>query len=122
MDLLSPLRWTCKSIRTLAAALADMGHAASHRLVWATLRALNYSLQGNRKMEEGNQHADRNAQFEHINARVAREMRRGNPVISVDTKKKELVGNYKNGGRKWHRRGEALRVQGHDFPNPDVPR
>lgn len=121
-DPMSPLRWTCKSIRTLAAALVDMGHAASHRLVWATLRELKYSLQGNRKMQEGNQHPDRNAQFEHINASVTREMRRGNPVISVDTKKKELVGNYKNEGRKWHEKGGALRVQGHDFPHPDVPR
>jgi hypothetical protein len=121
-DPMSPLRWTCKSIRTLAAVLVKMGHAASHRLVWATLRELKYSLQGNRKMEEGNQHPDRNAQFEHINARVAREMRCGNPVISVDTKKKELVGNYKNNGRNWHRKGDSPSVEGHDFPNPAVPR
>ena len=121
-DPMSPLRWTCKSIRMLAAALVDMGHAASHRLVWTTLRELKYSLQGNRKMQEGNQHPDRNGQFEHINASVTREMRRGNPVISVDTKKKELVGNYKNEGRIWHEKGGALRVQGHDFPHPDVPR
>ena len=121
-DPMSPLRWSCKSIRTLADTLQRLGHAASHRWVWATLHELNYSLQGNRKMEEGNQHLDRNAQFEHINSRVAREMRAGNPVVSVDTKKKELVGNYKNDGRKWHRKGEALRVQGHDFPHPDVPR
>jgi len=121
-DPMSPLRWTCKSIRTLATELEHMGHVASHRLVWATLRELNYSLQGNRKMEEGNQHPDRNAQFEHINTLVTREMRLGNPVISVDTKKKELVGNYKNDGRKWHRKGEAPRVQGHDFPHPEVPR
>ena len=121
-DPMSPLRWTCKSIRTLAAALVEMGHTASHRLVWATLRELRYSLQGNRKMEEGNQHPDRNAQFEHINAEVVREMRSGNPVISVDTKKKELVGNYKNAGQKWHTKGKSARVQGHDFPHPDVPR
>lgn len=121
-DPMSPLRWTCKSIRKLAAALERKGHLVSHRLVWATLRELRYSLQGNRKMEEGNQHPDRNAQFEHINTAVAREMRRGNPVISVDTKKKELVGNYKNDGRKWHRKGESPRVQGHDFPQPEVPR
>jgi Rhodopirellula transposase DDE domain len=121
-DPMSPLRWTCKSIRTLATALKRMGHVASHRLVWATLRELNYSLQGNRKMEEGDQHPDRNAQFEHINTLVSREMRLGNPVISVDTKKKELIGNYKNDGRKWHRKGEAPRVQGHDFPHPEVPR
>jgi hypothetical protein len=87
---MSPLRWTCKSIRTLAAELKRMGHVASHRLVWATLRELNYSLQGNRKMEEGNQHPDRNAQFEHINALVSREMRLGNPVISVDTKEEGI--------------------------------
>ena len=73
-------------------------------------------------MEEGNQHRDRNAQFEHINTRVARDMRAGQPVISVDTKKKELIGNYKNGGRKWHRKGDAPRVQGHDFPQAAVPR
>jgi hypothetical protein len=121
-DPMSPLRWTCKSIRTLADTLQRMGHGASHRWVWATLHELNYSLQGNRKMEEGNQHVDRNAQFEHINGRVSREMRVGNPVVSVDTKKKELVGNYKNDGRKWHGKGEAPRVQGHDFPHPDVPR
>jgi hypothetical protein len=121
-DPMSPVRWTCKSIRTLAAALVAMGHAASHRLVWATLRELKYSLQGNRKLEEGKQHPDRNAQFEHINTRVAREMRSGNPVISVDTKKKELVGNFKNPGRKWHGKGDAPRVQGHDFPHSDVPR
>ena len=121
-DPMSPLRWTCKSIRTLANTLQQMGYAASHRWVWATLHELNYSLQGNRKMEEGNQHVDRNAQFEHINTQVSREMRIGNPVVSVDTKKKELVGNYKNDGRKWHRKGEAPRVQGHDFPHPDVPR
>ena len=84
-DPMSPLRWISKSIRTLASALVEMGHAASHRLVWATLRELKYSLQGNRKMEEGNQHPDRNAQFEHINTQVALEMRYGNPVISVDT-------------------------------------
>jgi len=118
----SPLRWTCKSIRTLAEELTKSGHTVSHRWVWATLHELNYSLQANRKMEEGNQHADRNAQFEHINGRVAEEIRTGNPVISVDTKKKELVGNYKNNGRKWHRTGESPRVQGHDFPQPDVPR
>ena len=87
-DPMSPLRWTCKSIRTLADTLRRGGHAASHRWVWATLHELNYSLQGNRKMEEGNQHVDRNAQFEYINRRVSREMSVGNPVVSVDTKKK----------------------------------
>jgi hypothetical protein len=118
----SPLRWSCKSVRTLAATLREMGHEASSWLVWKTLNDRNYSLQGNRKMEEGQQHPDRNAQFEYINARVTRELRAVNPVISVDTKKKELVGNYKNAGQKWHRKGEAPRVEGHDFPDPDVPR
>ena len=118
----SPLRWTCKSMRTLSGELAKSGHVASHRWVWATLHEMSYSLQANRKMEEGNQHADRNAQFEHINGRVTEEIVAGNPVISVDTKKKELVGNYKNNGRQWHRTGESSHVQGHDFPQPDVPR
>ena len=118
----SPLRWTCKSIRTLAEELTRSGHTVSHRWVWATLHELDYSLQANRKMEEGNQHADRNAQFEHINDRVAEEILAGNPVISADTKKKELVGNYKNDGRQWHRTGESPRVQGHDFPQPEIPR
>ena len=118
----SPLRWTCKSVRTLSAALQQQGHAVSPWVVWNLLREMKYSLQGNRKMEEGNQHPDRNAQFEHINARVVAAMKAGQPVISVDTKKKELVGNYKNGGRAWHRQGAAPRVQGHDFPDPQVPR
>lgn len=121
-DPMSPLRWTCKSVRTLAAALRRKGHSASPWLVWSLLRELNYSLQGNRKMEEGEQHPDRNAQFEHINGRVLAAIKAGDPVISVDTKKKEIVGNYRNGGRKWHRRGDAPRVQGHDFPDPEIPR
>lgn len=115
-DPMSPLRWTCKSVRTLAEALGEKGHAVSPWLVWRHLRDLDYSLQGNRKMEEGNQHADRNAPFEHINGRVLAAMKAGNPVISVDTKKKELVGNYKNPGRKWHRKGESPRVQGTTSP------
>jgi len=118
----SPLRWTCKSTRTLAAELRAMGAKISHTVVAELLHDLGYSLQGNRKTQEGRQHPDRNAQFEHINAQAAREMRAGNPVISVDTKKKELVGNYKNNGEKWHRKGEAPRVNGHDFPDPAVPR
>lgn len=121
-DPMSPLRWTCKSVRTLSAALCRKGHDVSPWVVWSLLREMRYSLQGNRKMEEGDQHPDRNAQFEHINACVLAAMKAGNPVISVDTKKKELVGNYRNGGRKWHRKGDAPRVQGHDFPDPKVPR
>lgn len=121
-DPVSALRWTCKSTRTLSDDLWKHGHTACPRLVAALLHAMGYSLQGNRKTQEGRQHPDRNAQFEHINAQATKEMRRGNPVISVDTKKKELVGNYKNGGEKWCRKGKGPKVNSHDFPDPDVPR
>ena len=118
----SPLRWTCKSTRRLSRELAKLGYAASSRLVGTLLHGLGYSLQGNRKTVEGKQHPDRNAQFEYINARVTKEMRAAQPVISVDTKKKELVGNYANRGRQWLKKGEAQKVNGHDFPDPTVPR
>jgi len=118
----SPLRWTIKSTRRLSQELARLGYVASSRLVAALLQRMGYSLQGNRKTLEGKQHPDRNAQFEHINTRVAVEMRAGQPVISVDTKKKELVGNYLNRGEQWRKKGDALQVNGHDFPNPSVPR
>jgi hypothetical protein len=118
----SPLRWTCKSIRVLTVELKRQGYAISQYVVWSLLHKLKYSLQGNKKNLEGSQHPDRNAQFEHINARVQKEVEEGNPVISVDTKKKELVGNYKNSGRKWHRKGEATKVNTYDFPDPSVPR
>ena len=118
----SPLRWTCKSTRRLARELAKLGYAASSRLVGVLLRGMGYSLQGNRKTIEGKQHPDRNAQFEHINARVVQEMRAAQPIISVDTKKKELVGNFVNRGRQWRKKGEAPWVNGHDFPDPSVPR
>jgi len=118
----SPLRWTCKSTRRLSVELATLGYAASSRLVAALLHDMGYSLQGNRKTVEGNQHPDRNAQFEYINARVTHEMRATQPVISVDTKKKELVGNYANRGTQWLKKGEAREVNGHDFPGPTVPR
>jgi len=121
-DPMSPLRWTCKSTRTLADELSKMGMPISHVTVAQILHGMGYSLQGNRKAEEGNQHPDRNEQFEFINACVKAELRSGNPVISVDTKKKELVGNYKNSGQKWHEQGKAPRVNGHDFPGPDVQR
>ncbi len=119
---MSPLRWTCKSTRNLSDELAHGGVRISHTTVAQMLHGLGYSLQGNRKAEEGNQHPDRNAQFEFINRSVQREMQHDNPVISVDTKKKELVGNYKNTGRNWLKRGTAPRVNGHDFPDPEVPR
>ena len=121
-DPMSPLRWTCKSVRTLSVELKIKGHRASPWLVWRLLHDMKYSLQANRKGEEGNQHPDRNAQFEHINGRVLATIKAGHPVISVDTKKKELIGNYKNNGRKWHRKASSSRVQGHDFPDPKVPR
>ena len=121
-DPMSPLRWTCKSTRNLSDELAQGGVKISHTTVAQTLHGLGYSLQGNKKAEEGNQHPDRNAQFEFINRSVQGELDDDNPVISVDTKKKEFVGNYKNNGRNWLKRGTAPRVNGHDFPDPEVPR
>ena len=118
----SPLRWTIKSTRRLAEELAKIGYTACSRLVASLLIGMGYSLQGNRKTIEGNQHPDRNAQFEYINARVDKELRASQPVISVDTKKKELIGNYVNGGTQWLRKGQAKKVNGHDFPDPEVPR
>jgi len=121
-DPMSPLRWTSKSLRTLTSALIKEGHEVSAYTVHGLLKKLGYSLQGSRKMEEGSQHVDRNAQFEYINDRVKEGMDAGNPVVSADTKKKELVGNYLNKGRNWHRKGGSPRVKDHDFPSPDVPR
>jgi hypothetical protein len=114
----SPLRWTCKSTRRLAAELGQQGYQASHTLVAQMLHQAGYSLQGNRKVREGTSHPDRNAQFEHINRRVQGQMNQGEPAISVDTKKKELVGDFKNGGREWHPQGQPEEVQVHDFPDP----
>jgi len=113
----SPLRWTCKSTRRLAKELGGMGHKASHTLVAALLHELGYSLQANRKTREGTSHPDRNAQFEHINRTVRKSLRRQQPAISVDTKKKELVGDFKNGGRQWRPRGDPEKVRVHDFPD-----
>lgn len=118
----SPLRWICKSTRAIAAQLARQKHPVSHEKVAQILRDLDYSLQGNRKTEEGADHPDRDAQFRHINARVRKCMAQGVPVISVDTKKKELVGNYHNAGQQWLPKQQPLKVQGHDFPKPEVPR
>jgi transposase len=116
----SPLRWTCKSTRTLAAELSRQRYSVSHTLVGELLRELGYSLQANRKTKEGTRHPDRNAQFEHINKKVAGSMRRGQPAISVDTKKKELVGDFKNGGREWRPSGDAEKVRVHDFIDPKL--
>jgi hypothetical protein len=118
----SPLRWTCKSTRTLARELTAQQHPISHEKVAQLLREMSYSLQGNRKTEEGKDHPDRDAQFEHINQTVGHALTQGWPVISVDTKKKELLGNFGNTGRQWRQKGDAQRVQSHDFPDPTVPR
>jgi len=118
----SPLRWTCKSLRVLADELKAGGHAISHVVVGRLLKDEGYSLQANAKVIEGNQSPDRNAQFEHINARVSAALAAGQPVISVDTKKKELVGRYKNGGREWHPEGEPEEVRVHDFVDPELGR
>ena len=118
----SPLRWTSKSTRTLADELTAAGHPVSHETVAQLLRAMDYSLQGTRKTVEGKQHPDRDAQFRFINEEVRKALAARRPVISVDTKKKELVGNYENKGRKWQRAKDPERVDVHDFPTPDVPR
>ena len=118
----SPLRWVCKSTRTLAGALARRHHPVSHTKVAQLLHDLDYSLQSNRKTEEGRDHPDRDAQFRHINASVKRSLARGTPVISVDTKKKELIGNFDNTGQQWRPAKRPRPVRGHDFPAPDVPR
>jgi len=112
----SPLRWTCKSVRQLATALKGMGHRTSHRMVAELLHELGYSLQANKKTQEGSSHADRNEQFEHINERVKGMMADGQPVISVDTKKKELVGPFKNNGQEVRPEGDPEQVKAHDFP------
>jgi Rhodopirellula transposase DDE domain len=111
----SPLRWTCKSTTQLAEALTRLGHPVSPRTVGRLLNADGYSLQSNRKTKEGEQHPDRNAQFEHINQMVKQFQHRNQPVISVDTKKKELVGRFKNAGREWQPRGKPEEVHVHDF-------
>jgi hypothetical protein len=115
----SPLRWTCKSTRKLAAELGAQGHKVSHSLVAQLLRESGYSLQSNRKTREGSSHPDRDAQFQHINARAKRQLAAHQPVISVDTKKKELVGDFRNAGREWRPKGEPEEVRVHDFVDPE---
>ena len=122
-DPVSPLRWTLKSTRQLARALADMGHQISHPMVGLLLRELGYSLQATAKTVEGAQHEDRNAQFEYINRVAGQRLAAGEPVVSVDCKKKELVvGRKANAGREWQPKGEPERVDVHDFPDPQVPK
>lgn len=117
-DPMSPLLWTCHSTRTLAAALRKRGHTVSHMTVDRLLHDLNYSLQGNRKIEEGKQSPDRDAQFRFINRQVRAFQRRGQPVISVDAKKREILGNLKNPGDEWRPPGKPRPVRTHDFPDP----
>jgi len=119
-DPMSPLLWTCKSTRHLAPALAATGHEVSHQTVARLLTESGSNLQVNRKTEEGKDHPDRDAQFEHINRTVRSFQRRGQPVISVDTKKKEPVGNYKNAGQEWESKGQPRRVNSKDFPNKEL--
>ena len=115
----SPLRWTCKSAAKLAAELQAQGHRVSPRTVITLLHVLGYSLQANRKLQEGGDHPDRNAQFHYINRLSRVFQRRGQPVVSVDTKKKELVGEFKNSGREWQPRGQPEAVRVYDFIDPD---
>src|SRR2546421_5341003 len=112
----SPLRWTCKSVRKLAEELVHKGHQVSHQLVSELLHERGYSLQANRKTREGGEHADRNAQFEHVNAQAQTFLAAGEPVVSVDAKKKELVGDFKNAGREWGPQGQPQEVRVYDFP------
>ena len=118
----SPLRWTTKSVRRLAAELRRAGHPVSHQTVSELLHDLGYSLQANRKVLEGTHHPDRNAQFEHLNAAVQLQLSLGQPVISVDTKKKELVGPFRNGGRELRPKGAPQEVRMHDFLIPELGR
>jgi len=113
----SPLRWTCKSTAMLAAELTRQRHPVTDRTVATLLKDAGYSLQANRKTREGSQHPDRNAQFEHIHEQVLAFQKRRQPVISVDTKKQELVGNFKNGGQEWRPQGQPEEVNMHDFPD-----
>jgi len=115
----SPLKWTCKSTRELSRELKKRGYPVSHTTVARLLKDAGYSLQSNRKTVEGKQHPDRNAQFEHIHRRVKSQQRAGQPALSVDTKKKEIIGKYKNPGRTWRRQGQPIEVQTHDFPEKD---
>ena len=118
----SPLRWTCKSVRKLAEELNRLGHQTSHRMVAELVHELGYSLQANRKTLEGSSHADRDQQFQHINQHVTEFLQQQQPVISVDTKKKELVGNFKNHGAELRPKGDPEPVRVHDFVIPELGR
>jgi transposase len=118
----APLRWTCKSVRQLAGELKRLKHQVGHQVVADLLHELGYSLQANRKTKEGSSHPDRNAQFEHLNGKVKWSLGRGQPVISVDTKKKEMVGDFKNNGRELRPKGHPEQVGVHDFVDPELGR
>ena len=118
----SPMLWTSKSLRKLSEGLGRMGHTIGRTLVSKLLHQLDYSLQANRKTREGSNHIDRDAQFHYINDRVKEALASGNPAISVDTKKKELVGDFKNGGREWRPKGSPEEVRVHDFVIPELGR
>ena len=118
----SPLRWTCKSVRHLAAALQQLGHQVGRTLVAELLNTAGYRLQGNRKTKEGDSHPDRHAQFARLNTQVATALAEQQPVISVDTKKKELVGDFRNNGREYRPRGHPEEVRVHDFLIKSLPR
>jgi len=116
----SPLRWTCKSLRNIADILKEKGHKTSHRMVGQILHSLKYSLQANRKTNEGASHPDRNAQFEHINGTVKKFQANKQPVVSVDAKKKENVGVFKNNGKEWHPKGSPEKVKVYDFEDKEL--
>jgi hypothetical protein len=118
----SPLRWTSKSTRILALELQNYGYQSSNWLIYHSLYDLGYSLKGNKKVLEGNQHPLRNEQFEFINSTVTEQINQGNPVISVDTKKKEVLGNFSNNGQEWEAYGTSVEVNSHDFPSPNLDR
>jgi hypothetical protein len=121
-DPMAPLRWTAKSLRRLAAGLRGLGHRICHNVVADLLREMGYSLQANRKTREGSNHPDRDAQFDYINERVKEALAVHQPAISVDTKKKELVGDFKNAGRDWRAKGQPEAVRVHDFVIPELGR
>lgn len=116
----SPLRWTCKSTRNLAKTLSNQGYKVSHQTVASCLYDIGYSLQANRKTTEGKSHPDRDAQFKYISKKVKHFQKRKQPVISVDTKKKELIGQYKNNGHSFHPKKSPVKVNVHDFPNKEL--
>lgn len=119
-DPMSPLRWCCKSLRNLANTLNENGHKASYRVIGEILKGLHYSLQSNRKTDEGGEHPDRDAQFNFINETTKEYIKEGQPVISVDCKKKELIGNYKNNGKEWQPEGEPEKVKVYDFEDKEL--